>query len=164
MNLSRAFNLAAQDFAREAGMSRRINEAGLELVKSFEGLRLDAYRDPVGILTIGWGSTGPHVKEGMAITPEEAEALLKTDLARFERGVDIMTQGVPTNDNQFSAFVSLAFNIGLGAFATSTALKRHKMKNHIGAANAILMWNKSKGNILPGLVRRREAERKLYLA
>lgn len=142
---------------------RRINERGLRLVKEFEGLRLEAYRCPAKILTIGYGSTGPHVKEGMVITEAEAEELLRKDLARFEAGVNVMTHGFPTTDDQFSAFVSLAYNIGLGAFAGSTALKRHKLGNHIGAANAILMWNKAKGQILKGLVRRREAERKLYL-
>jgi lysozyme len=143
-------------------MARKINAAGLELVKSFEGLRLDAYRCAAGVLTIGWGSTGPHVKEGMTISLEEAETLLKTDLARFERGVEAMTEGVATSDDQFSAMVSLAFNIGLGAFLGSTVLKRHKLGNHTGAANAFLMWTKAKGQTLKGLVRRREAERKLY--
>lgn len=143
---------------------RKINTAGRELIKEWEGLRLDAYRCAAGVLTIGWGSTGPHVKEGMTISLEEAETLLSTDLARFERGVEVMTEGVPTNDNQFSALVSLAFNIGLGKFATSTVLKRHKLGNKIGAANAFLMWNRAGGQILKGLIRRREAERKLYLS
>lgn len=166
MNLSRAFTEACKDFAKEAGHMpvRRINAAGLELVKSFEGLRLDSYICAGGVKTIGWGSTGPHVKHPMTISLEEAETLLKTDLARFETGVDVMTQGYPTSDAEFSAFVSLAFNIGLGAFAGSTALKRHKLGNKVGAANAILMWNKAGKRILPGLVRRREAERRLYLS
>jgi lysozyme len=144
-------------------MARKINAAGLELVNSFEGLRLDAYRCAAGVLTIGWGSTGPHVKDGMTISLEEAETLLKTDLARFERGVEAMTEGVATSDDQFAAMVSLAYNIGLGAFLGSTVLKRHKLGNRMGAANAFLMWNKAGGRILKGLIRRREAERKLYL-
>lgn len=142
-------------------MARRINERGLDLVKSFEGLRLDAYRCAAGVLTIGWGSTGPHVKEGMTITLDEAETLLKSDLARFERGVDALLG--PATSDQFSACVSLAFNIGLNAFAGSTVLKRHKKGNHAGAADAFMLWIKAKGNVLKGLVRRREAERKLYL-
>jgi lysozyme len=142
---------------------RHINERGLELIKSFEGLRLDAYRCSAGVLTVGWGSTGPHVKEGMTITLEEAETLLKSDLARFERGVEAMTEGVPTTDDQFAAMVSLSFNIGLGNFHGSTVLKRHKLGNRLGAANAFLMWNKVKGSVLKGLMRRREAERALYL-
>lgn len=145
-------------------MARRINAEGLALVKSFEGLRLEAYRCPAGILTIGYGSTGPHVKQGMVITEAEADALLSKDLSRFETGVEAMTEGVQTTDNQFAAMVSLAFNIGLGRFATSTALKRHKLGNKIGAGNAFLLWNKAAGNVLQGLNRRREAERKLYLS
>jgi lysozyme len=143
-------------------MARKINAAGLELVKSFEGLRLDAYRCAAGVLTIGWGSTGPHVKEGMCISLEEAETLLKTDLARFERGVETMTEGVATSDDQFAAMVSLAYNIGLGAFLGSTVLKRHKLGNHLGASRAFILWNKAKGQVLKGLTRRREAEAKLY--
>jgi lysozyme len=140
---------------------RKINAKGLAIVKRFEGLELTAYRCPAKVLTIGYGSTGSHVKEGMVITEAEAEALLRKDLARFETGVDALC-GEATSD-QFSAMVSLAFNIGLGAFAGSTVLKRHKLKNHVGAANAFLMWNKAKGQILKGLMRRREAERALYL-
>jgi lysozyme len=141
----------------------KINDKGKALVKRFEGLRLDAYRCPAGVATIGYGSTGPHVRMGMTITPGEADRLLDKDLARFEVGVKAMVTGIPTNPDQFSAMVSLAFNIGLGAFATSTVLKRHKLGNKIGAANAFLMWNKAGGQVLKGLMRRREAERELYL-
>jgi lysozyme len=144
-------------------MTRRINRAGLAHIKSWEGLRLTAYLDVANVLTIGYGSTGSHVKEGMVITEAEAEELLRKDLARFEHGVEALTEGCATSDDQFSALVSLAFNIGLGALATSTVLKRHKLGNRIGAANAFLMWNKAKGAVLKGLMRRREAERALYL-
>ena len=142
---------------------RKINERGLNLIKSFEGLRLEAYRDAVGVLTIGWGSTGPHVKTGMVITEEEAEALLRKDLSRFEAGVEACIADAPTTSDQFAAMVSLSFNIGLGRFATSTVLKRHKLGNRIGAANAFLLWNRAGGQVLRGLTRRREAERRLYL-
>jgi lysozyme len=141
----------------------KMNEKGRALVRRFEGLRLDAYRCPAGVLTIGYGSTGPHVKTGMVITPGEAERLLDQDLARFETGVTAMIGSVPTSEDEFSAMTSLAFNVGLGRFATSTLLKRHKLGNKIGAANAFLMWNKAGGQILKGLMRRREAERALYL-
>jgi lysozyme len=141
----------------------RINDKGKALIKSFEGLRLDAYRDAVGILTVGYGSTGPHVKSGMTITPGEAERLLDSDLARFETGVTAMLTGVPTTEDEFSAMVSLAFNVGLGKFATSTLLKRHKAGNKTGAANAFLSWVYAGGKKLNGLMRRREAERDLYL-
>jgi lysozyme len=140
----------------------KMNEKGRALVRRFEGLRLDAYRCPAGVLTIGYGSTGPHVKTGMVITPGEAERLLDKDLARFETGVTAMIGSVPTSEDEFSAMTSLAFNIGLGRFATSTLLKRHKLGNKIRAANAFLMWNKAGGQILKGLMRRREAEKALY--
>lgn len=141
-------------------MARKINAAGLALVKQFEGLRLKAYLCPANVWTVGYGST-TNVKQGMVITEAEAEALLRDDLERFEAGVDRLA-GEAT-DNQFSAMVSLAFNIGLGAFERSTVLKRHKLGNHMGAANAFLLWNRGGGKILKGLVRRREAERALYL-
>jgi lysozyme len=140
----------------------KINDKGLALVRRFEGLRLEAYRCPAGVLTIGYGSTGPHVRTGMVITPGEAERLLDKDLARFETGVEAMLCGVPTTEDEFSALVSLAFNIGLGKFATSTLLKRHKAGNKIGAANSFLSWIYAAKKPLPGLVRRREAEKELY--
>jgi lysozyme len=141
----------------------KINEAGKALIKRFEGLRLDAYRCPAGVATIGYGSTGPHVRMGMTITPGEAERLLDQDLARFEAGVTAMIGNVPTSEDEFSAMVSLAFNVGLQAFATSTLLKRHKAGNKMGAANAFLSWVFANKKRLTGLVRRREAERELYL-
>jgi lysozyme len=144
-------------------MARKINDLGLALIKSAEGLRLEAYRCPAGVLTIGYGSTGPHVREGMIITPGEAERFLMLDLKRFETGVEAMTDMVPTNDNQFSAMVCLSFNIGLNAFATSTVLKKHKKGDYEGAGNAFLLWNKARGQVLKGLVKRREDERSLYL-
>ena len=139
------------------------NDAGIALIKRAEGLRLDSYRDAVGIATIGYGHTGPDVRIPMTITPGEAERLLHEDLARFENGVTNCLCGCPTSSNQFSAMVSLAYNIGLGNFATSTVLKRHKLGQYAAAANAFLLWDKAKGRVLPGLTKRREDERELYL-
>lgn len=144
-------------------MARRINDAGLALIKSFEGCHLTAYRCPAQILTIGYGSTGSHVKEGMTITQAQAEELLRKDLARFETGVEALLGGTPTSDDEYSALVALSFNIGLNALAGSTVLRRHKAGNKVGAANAFLMWNRAGGQVLRGLTRRREAERLLYL-
>lgn len=141
----------------------KMNAKGRELVKRFEGLRLEAYRCPAGILTIGYGSTGPHVRTGMVITPGEADRLLDKDLSRFEVGVEAMLCGCPTTEDEFSAMVSLSFNIGLGNFATSTLLKRHKVGNKTGAANAFLSWVFANKQKLKGLVARREAERELYM-
>jgi lysozyme len=141
----------------------KINDRGLALIKRAEGLKLDSYRCPAGIATVGYGHTGPDVRIPMTITPGQAERLLHEDLGRFEQGVEAVCGGAPTNPNQFSAMVSLAYNIGLGKFATSTVLKRHKAGDPEGAASAFLMWNKGGGKVLPGLVARREQERLLYL-
>lgn len=144
----------------------KINDAGLALIKRSEGLRLEAYPDPGtggSPWTIGYGCT-TNVKPGMIITPGEAERRLHADLARFETGVSAMLTGYPVTSNQFSAMVSLAYNIGLGNFATSSVLKRHKAGKYDAAGDAFLMWVKAAGRTLPGLVKRREAERELYLA
>lgn len=139
---------------------RRINAEGLALIKQFEGLRLQAYRCPADVPTIGYGSTGSHVRMGMTITEAEAERLLMEDLERFEKAV---ADAAPSStDNQFSAMISLAFNIGIGAFQKSTVLRKHKAGDHKGAADAFSMWVKAGGRTLPGLVRRRAAESALY--
>jgi lysozyme len=140
----------------------KINDKGKALIKRFEGLRLESYRCPAGVATVGYGSTGAHVRMGMVITPGEAERLLDKDLARFETGVEAMLCGADTSSDEFSAMVSLAFNIGLGAFATSTLLKRHKAGNKVGAAKAFLSWIYANKRPLAGLIRRREAEKALY--
>lgn len=145
---------------REATGRRGINKAGLEIIKEFEGLRLKAYICPAGVLTIGYGSTGSHVKPGMVITEAQAEELLRSDLRRFE---DAVAKAAPdATDNQFSAMVSLAFNIGEGAFAGSTVLRKHLAGDHVGAAEAFKLWNKGGGQVLTGLVKRRAAEAQLY--
>lgn len=139
---------------------RHINLEGLRLIKESEGLRLDSYRDPVGILTVGYGSTGPHVKEGMRITLDAAEMLLKEDLRRFERCVQ---EACPkATDNQFAAMVSLAFNIGCDAFKRSTLVKLHNQGKHRLAQAQFARWIFAKGRKLPGLVTRRAREAKLY--
>jgi len=137
-----------------------INPAGLKLVKEFEGLRLKAYRCPAGVLTIGYGHTG-GVREGQVITEAEAEELLKKDLLIFERGVKNYVK-VPLTDNQFSALVSFAYNVGLGAFGKSTLLRKINSRDYNGAAAEFARWNRGGGKILPGLVRRREAEKALF--
>jgi lysozyme len=139
---------------------RRINKAGLDLIKSFEGLELKAYLCPAKVWTIGYGSTGPHVKPGMVITEAEAERLLREDLERFEACVAKAAPGA--SDNEFAAMVSLAFNIGEDGFRKSTVLRKHLAGDHLGAASAFAMWVKGGGRTLPGLVRRRAAEAQLY--
>lgn len=141
----------------------RIGKAGIELIKSFEGLRLEAYLCPADVWTIGYGHTGVDVKRGLRIDEATAEALLRADIERFERCVErAITR--PMNQNQFDAFVCLAFNIGCGAFEKSTAAKRFNadMPPKL-VAEAMKWWNKAGGKVSSGLVRRREAEAALFL-
>lgn len=140
----------------------KINDAGLGLIKSFESLKLIAYICPAGVLTIGYGSTGDHVKAGMRIMEVEAEALLRRDVGRFEKGmIDLIK--VPLTSNEFSALISWSFNVGLEAAKTSTLMRYvNSGKNNL-AADQFMRWTKAAGRELPGLVRRRRAERELFL-
>lgn len=140
-----------------------ISNKGINLIKQFEGLELKAYKDSVGVLTIGYGSTGPHVTVGMTITESQAETLLKKDLSRFEKGVDDLVT-VPLNQNQFDALVSFSFNLGLGNLKSSTLLRKLNSLDYIGAANEIPRWDKAGGKVLKGLTRRRLAEKELFLS
>lgn len=144
-----------------------INAAGLEIIKHFEGIRLKAYQDSVGVWTIGYGHTSmagpPDVYAGLTITSAEAEEILKRDLGVFEKGVDDAVK-VSVNSNQFSALVSFAFNVGLGALRDSTLLRKLNAGDYQGAANEFPRWVYAGQQQLPGLVRRRNAERALFLS
>ncbi|MEL6491394.1 MAG: lysozyme [Cyanobacteria bacterium J06634_6] len=140
---------------------RRTNANGLLLIKSFEGLRLRAYRDAVGIWTIGYGTTR-GVKPGMVISTDEAVKFLQEDLARFEKSINSAVK-VPINDNQFSALASFTYNVGPGAFRSSTLLRLLNQGNIRGAADQFPRWDKAGGRALAGLTRRRNAERLLFL-
>jgi GH24 family phage-related lysozyme (muramidase) len=141
--------------------TKTINSKGLRLLKSFEGLRLDAYIDPVGVWTIGYGTT-TGVRPGMRITEAQAEAFLKRDLARFEKAVADLVK-VRLNSDQFSALVSFTYNVGEGALASSTLLRLLNQGDVLGAADQLLRWNRGDQGELPGLTRRRKAERALFL-
>lgn len=140
----------------------KINAAGLELIKSFESLRLDAYKDLVGVVTIGFGATGPDIVEGLKWTPEQANERLQKDLERFEEGVSDALE-VDVTDNQFSALVCFAFNVGIGALRGSHLLSKVNSGDMTGAAEEFLRWDRAGGQVIPGLLRRREAERDLFL-
>lgn len=139
---------------------RHINEKGLALVKEFEGCELEAYLCPAGVWTIGYGHTFA-VEMGQVISETEAEALLREDLKQAEEAVDRLVT-VPINENQFSALVSFVFNLGAGAFTNSTLLKKINAEE-FDAADQLLRWNKAGDEELPGLTRRRHAERALFL-
>lgn len=141
---------------------RHINAAGLNIIRTCEGCKLKAYPDPGtggAPWTIGYGSTF-NVTPGMVITQDEAEARLINDLRHFEQGVQKLA---PTaTDNQFSAMVSLAFNIGLANFGGSTLLKRHNAGKYDAAKAEFAKWTHAAGHVLPGLVKRRGLEADLY--
>jgi lysozyme len=145
----------------------KINQATVELVKEFEGFRAKAYKCPAGIWTIGYGTTaaagvGITPKEGMTITRSDAEGYLHGALEKFAAQIESDITA-PINENEFGAFVSLAYNIGPGAFRKSSALRHFNAGDKAKAAAAILLWDKAGGKVLRGLTRRREAERKLFL-
>ena len=139
----------------------KTNEKGLSLIKEFEGLKLRSYLCPANVWTIGVGHT-KTAKPNMVITEARAKELLRSDLAEFEAGVSKLVK-VPLTSDQFSALVSLAFNVGLGNVASSTLLKKLNEGDYQGAADQFPRWNKAAGKVLAGLTRRREAERVLWL-
>ena len=164
---------------------RDINEAGINLIKSFEGIvdgdpttvKLDPYLDPIGIWTIGWGhaitmdnrflkgaADKPRVKTMFAggITTDEATLLLRSDLLKACRGVESLVK-TPISDNQFAALVSFAFNAGLANLAKSTLLRLVNEQKFTAASQEFAKWNKAGGKVLKGLTRRRAAEAQLFM-
>lgn len=139
-------------------------QPALDLIKKWEGLRLEGYICPAGVPTVGYGHTGPTVKEGMKITEADAEALLLSDVERFARAVDSQIR-VPLTQNQRCALISFAFNVGTGALMDSTLRKR--LNNGENAQKVAMeelpRWNKGGGKVLEGLVRRRRDELDLFL-
>ena len=150
----------AMEWELSSGAARQIGAKGLALIKEFEGLELKAYLCPAKVWTIGYGSTGPHVKPGQVITEAQADALLQRDLYRFEDAVAKAAPGA--TQNQFDAMVCLAFNIGIGALLKSSVLRLHRAGEYRAAAEAFGMWVKAGGRTLPGLQRRRAREADLY--
>ncbi|HEY9819097.1 MAG TPA: lysozyme [Candidatus Obscuribacterales bacterium] len=143
-----------------------INQATVDLVKRFEGLRLEAYQDSVGVWTIGYGTTamaglGITPRAGMTITEAQAEEYLRLGLEKFADEIRPHIHA-PINENQFGAFVSLSYNIGSPAFIQSSALRFFNAGETDKAGEAMLWWNKAKGKTLRGLVLRREAELELF--
>lgn len=136
---------------------------GVALVKQFEGLRTCAYLDAAGIWTVGYGHTGTDVRSGVRIDAAQAEALLRDDLAASEDAIHaLVTQ--PLAQASFDALVSFVFNVGAAAFAGSTLLRKLNAGDIEGAAAEFERWRYAGGRVLPGLLRRRIAERTLFLA
>lgn len=140
----------------------RTSQRGIDLIKSHEGLRTKAYMCPANVLTIGYGHTR-SVSPGQVIDVKEAEELLKEDLVRFENAVNKYVE-VYLNQNQFDALVSFTFNVGISAFRNSTMLRLLNIGNSFQAASQLSRWVNGGGTRLPGLVKRREEERRLFLS
>lgn len=149
--------------------TKDLSDFGIDLIRSFEGLRTQAYLDSVNIWTIGYGTikypSGKRVTKGDVCTEAQAKMYMKNDLKGFVAAINNLVK-VPLNQNQFDALVSLTYNIGEGAIAGSTLLKRLNEGNYKEAAAQFDVWNKGKVKgvlqVIPGLTNRRAKERKLF--
>lgn len=143
----------------------KISKAGLNLIKEFEGIRLESYKCPAGIWTLGIGHTSaagpPKVEPGMRITVQEAYDILNRDLDQYEAAVNKYVK-VPLTQNQFDALVSFVYNVGVGAFQKSTLLKKLNAGQYNAVPGELMKWTKAGGKELAGLVRRRRAEAALW--
>lgn len=140
------------------------SEAGIQLIAKFEGLRLQRYRDAVGLWTIGYGHLiqAAEIQTLQTITIEEARVLLCRDLAQAEQAVNnLVTRDI--NQNQFDALVSFTFNLGINNLKKSTLLRKLNDGDINGAASEFLRWNKAGGKVLTGLMNRRSTEMELFL-
>ena len=143
-----------------------VNKAGKDLIKRFEGCKLKAYKCPAGLWTISWGLTfypdGTKVKEGDVITQQQAEDYFNAIVDDFAKKVDALIKS-NVSENNFSALVSFAYNVGMGNFQRSTLLRKVNAnpKDKTIAAE-FRKWVRANGEVLKGLVKRRNAEAKLY--
>lgn len=140
-------------------------DKGVQLICQFEGLKLERYRDAVGLWTIGYGHLilKEEMEKLIKITTGDAKNILRKDLKRTETGVKkLLTLSV--TQNQFDALVSFAFNLGLGNLKKSTLLKKVNAGDKEAAALQFKCWNKAGGRVLAGLTRRRDAEMRLFLS
>ena len=149
-------------------MTDQINASGLRIITAFEGFSATAYRCPAGIPSIGFGSTrladGSRVKmDSPKITEATAKAILRGHLDHVERDIRKLVR-IKLNENEFSALCSWTYNLGSGRLQSSTLRAKLNRNDRIGAANEFPKWRRAGGKILRGLVRRREFERRLFLA
>jgi lysozyme len=158
----------------------KISAKAIEMIKHHEGVRRNPYRCPARLWTVGVGHviSPAHCavkfdeRLGLecppdwnrTLTMEEVNAVLKADLERFERGVLRMCPGIVGRQGVFDALVSFSFNVGLGNLQRSGIRMRTNRGDYEGAANEFAKWTKAAGKVLPGLVKRRNDERALYLS
>jgi len=147
--------------------SMSVSNKGVDLICEFEGKRLVAYDDGVGVWTIGFGTikypSGNRVKKGDTCTLEQAKEYMRHDLIEFEHAVNSSVKA-PLNQNQFDALVSLAYNIGSSAFKSSTLVKKLNAGDYQGAADQFNVWVNAGGKRMQGLVNRRDKEKLLFLS
>jgi lysozyme len=160
-----ATNAALDTYLPPKALStKRVSQAGVDLIHSFESCKLTAYPDPGSVdgkpWTIGWGSTGPGIAKGVVWTQKQADERFAADLGRFEKAVALMAP--VTTQSQFDALVSFAYNVGLSALNDSTLLRLHNKGDYAGAKDQFARWNKNDGKVMNGLTRRRAAEAALY--
>ena len=145
----------------------KLTDEGLTLIKRFEGFRGSAYRCPAGVWTIGYGHTTqagpPAVTASLRLTEVQAHAVLAADLERFARDVRLALRR-ELNDQQFSALVSFAYNVGSNAFRSSSVLKAVNAGDFDAVPRRLQLWIKGGGRVLPGLVKRRAAEAELFMS
>ncbi|AMG86354.2 hypothetical protein X471_00016 [Bartonella bacilliformis str. Heidi Mejia] len=145
---------------------RKISKEGLALIKRWEGVRLCAYQDAIGVWTIGYGHTAqagqPIVQEGMKITESEAEIVLRQDLKQFEKTVE-QAVIISLSDEQFAALVSFCYNVGGEAFCNSTLLKKLNKGDYEAVPSELQKWIRAGGKRLQGLANRRAAEAGLWV-
>ena len=138
-------------------MGLKTSQAGIDLIKKFEGCRFDAYKCPAGVWTIGYGHT-VGVKQGDKISATQAEVYLKTDLEKYEANVKKYDSKYSWTQNEFDALVSFAYNVGNIDQLTANGTRSRSV-----IAEKMLLYNKAAGAVLSGLTRRREAEREMFL-
>jgi lysozyme len=157
-----------------------VSEAGIQLIKSFEGCHSSPYKCPAALWTIGYGRVlypdqarlknneragyPLRAEHNRVFANDEIDALLEADLLRFSDGVLRLCPATADNQCHLDAVVSFAFNVGLGNLQSSTLRMKYNRGDYDGAADEFLKWNKAGGKVLNGLVRRREAERALFLS
>lgn len=152
--------------------SALVSDTGKALIQKWEGYakdlgdgRVQAYPDPAtggAPWTIGWGSTGSDIVKGTIWTRAQAQARFASHVDEFAAGVAKALSGAPTTQNQFDAMTSLAYNVGLGNFTSSTLLKKHKAGDYAGAQAQFAVWNRANKKVMAGLTARRADEARLY--
>jgi len=140
----------------------KLSDNGIKFIQDFEGIKLNAYKDIVGVWTVGFGHTGVDVTPNLSITKDRANDLFMQDVCNFVNGVNSMVKSC--TQGEFDALVSFVYNLGLKSLKTSTLLRKFNDGDIYGAANEFTKWNRAGGKEVSGLTRRRLAERALFLS